>query len=73
MGLPLFPLLLLAFAVFNIVVYQFLTQDVYRVLSASLAVVCLVWGLALTHWSIMLLGLLFLLWLPRQNLDPDLL
>ncbi|MBP0018434.1 MAG: hypothetical protein J7647_12905 [Cyanobacteria bacterium SBLK] len=61
MTMQVFPLLLLIFALGNLFLYQRLSQDVYRVLTAAIAVVCLIWGFAIAHWSIHLLSLFFLL------------
>ncbi|MEM9544120.1 MAG: hypothetical protein AAGA60_32125 [Cyanobacteria bacterium P01_E01_bin.42] len=56
-----FPLLLLICALGNLFLYQRLTHDVYRVLTAAIAVVCLIWGFAIAHWSIHVLSLFLLL------------
>jgi lipopolysaccharide export LptBFGC system permease protein LptF len=60
MMFPIFPLLLLLTALFSIYLYQRSANEVYRVLGASLAVVCLVWGFAVAHWSVLLFCLLLL-------------
>ncbi|MDB9311999.1 hypothetical protein PN462_02715 [Spirulina sp. CS-785/01] len=72
MMLPIFPLLLLVFALGNLFLYQRSSHDVYRVLTAAIAVVCLIWGFALAHWSIHLLSLVLLLKfrdLPLERLE----
>ncbi len=61
MTLPIFPLLLLIAALGNLFLYQRSTHELPRLLSAGIAVVCLVWGFAIAHWSIHLLSLLLLL------------
>lgn len=61
MMFPVFPLLLLFTALVSIYLYQRSYNEVYRVLAASLAVVCLVWGFAVAHWSVLLFCLLLLL------------
>jgi hypothetical protein len=61
MTLPLFPILLLVVAIVNIVWYQRASHELSQVLAAGGAIVCLVWGFAIAHWSILLLGLFFLL------------
>jgi len=61
MMFPVFPLLLLITALGSIYLYQRFSNEVYRVLVASLAIVCLIWGFAVAHWSIHLLCLVFLL------------
>ncbi|MGK7924331.1 MAG: hypothetical protein AB4290_03590 [Spirulina sp.] len=59
--MPVFPILLLIFALGNLFLYQRLSQDVYRVLTATTAAVCLIWGFAIAHWSVTLLSLFLLL------------
>ena len=61
MMLPLLPLSLLIVALVSIWHYQRSANDIYRVLSALMAVVCLIWGFAIAHWSIHLFSLLLLL------------
>lgn len=60
MTLPLVPLALLIIALVSIWYYQRTANDIYRVLSAMTAVICLIWGFAIAHWSIHLLSLLLL-------------
>ena len=60
MILPVLPLGLLLIALAGIWYYQRTANDIYRVLSAIIAVVCLIWGFAIAHWSIHLLSLLLL-------------
>jgi len=47
-------------ALVSIWYYQRTANDIYRVLSAMTAVICLIWGFAIAHWSIHLLSLLLL-------------
>ncbi|MDR9405521.1 MAG: hypothetical protein RI580_19040 [Halothece sp. Uz-M2-17] len=60
MTLPILPLALLIVALVSIWNYQRTANDIYRVLSAMIAVVCLIWGFAIAHWSVHLLSLLLL-------------
>jgi membrane protein YdbS with pleckstrin-like domain len=60
MILPIFPLTLLTIALVSIWYYQRTANDIYRVLSAIIAVVCLIWGFAIAHWSVHLLSLVLL-------------
>ncbi|NJK99533.1 MAG: hypothetical protein HC910_02835 [Spirulinaceae cyanobacterium SM2_1_0] len=61
MLLPVFPLLLLILALGNLYLYQRADHELSRVLTAGIAVACLVWGFVIAHWSIHLLCLLLLL------------
>jgi len=58
--LPIFPLVLLAIALLSGLWYQRARNDVYRVLAASIAAACCLWGFAIAHWSVHLLCLLLL-------------
>lgn len=60
MTIPLLPLCLLIMALISIWFYQRTANDIYRALSAITAVICLIWGFAIAHWSIHLLCLLLL-------------
>lgn len=60
MMLPITPILLILTALGSILWYQRTPHEIYRVLAAVLAVVCLIWAFAIAHWSIQLLGLLLL-------------
>ncbi len=61
MMLPIFPVLLLVTALGSILLYQRTSHDIFWVLAVGSAVVCLIWGLVIAHWSIHLLTLIFLL------------
>ncbi|MDY6782997.1 MAG: hypothetical protein SW833_10695 [Cyanobacteriota bacterium] len=65
------PLLLLIAASYSIFVYQRTSGELARVLAAGTAVVCLIWGLAIAHWSFHILGLLVLLQSGRLSLLSD--
>jgi len=69
MTLPLFPLSLLIIALVSIWYYHRTANDIYRVLSAVIAVICLIWGFAIAHWSIHLLSLLLLCRLNAVSLN----
>jgi hypothetical protein len=69
MMFPLFPLALLIIALGSIFAYQKSSNELTRMLAAGAAVVCLIWGFAIAHWSIHLLCLVLLLNLKvSQNL-----
>ncbi|MBZ8178842.1 MAG: hypothetical protein SAL07_25185 [Oscillatoria sp. PMC 1051.18] len=59
MILPMFPLLL-TIVVTSIIWYQKSSHELSRVLAAGAAIVCLIWGFAVAHWSFHLLSLVFL-------------
>ncbi|MFB6277003.1 MAG: hypothetical protein ABEI32_12770 [Halothece sp.] len=69
MTLPLVPLALLIIALVSIWYYQRTANDIYCVLSAMTAVICLIWGFAIAHWSIHLLSLLLLYRLNAVSLN----
>lgn len=56
-----FPVLLLMTAVGSLLWYQRTTNDIFYALAVSSAIIGLIWGFAIAHWSILLIGLLFLL------------
>lgn len=61
MMIPMFPVLLLITAIAAILVYQRTNQEIYLVLAVFSAIICILWGLIISHWSIHLLTLLALL------------
>jgi hypothetical protein len=61
MILPLFPLLLLFTAIWSVLWYQKTNNDIFGVLGVTSAVIGLIWGLVIAHWSINLIGLVILL------------
>ncbi|MGF1478359.1 MAG: hypothetical protein ACFB4I_02545 [Cyanophyceae cyanobacterium] len=61
MALPIFPILLFLTAAGSILLYQRTALDIFKVLAAGTAIVCLIWGLIIAHWSIHLLSLIVLL------------
>ena len=60
MILPIFPILLLLTALGSVFLYQYTDLDIFKVLAAGTAIICLVWGLVIAHWSIHLLSLIVL-------------
>ncbi len=58
---PLLPIILLSIALLNIIIYQKTNHELTRVLTATTAIVTLIWGFAIAHWSIHLLCLVLLL------------
>ena len=61
MILPIFPILLLLTALGSVFLYQCTDLDIFKVLAVGTAIICLVWGLVIAHWSIHLLSLIVLL------------
>lgn len=61
MMLSAFSFLLLSIAIGSILLYQRVSDELWRVLAAGTAMVCLIWGFAIAHWSVQLLGLVALL------------
>ncbi len=57
----LLSIILLTVALVNILIYQRTTQELTRILTVTLAMVGLIWGLAIAPWSIQLLALVLLL------------
>jgi hypothetical protein len=68
MTLPMFPFILLIIALGSILIYQKTSHEVTRVLMAGSAIVCLIWGFAIAHWSIHLLSLILLLKLKSPSM-----
>ena len=56
-----FSLCLLIIALGSILIYQRTSHELTRMLSCGCAIVFLIWGFAIAHWSIHLLCLLLLL------------
>ena len=65
----LFPLLLLVMAIASLCWYQQTGNDMFWALAASSAIIALIWGLVIVHWSIQLIGLLLLLRLRMPLLN----
>ena len=61
MMFPMLAIVLLVVALGSIVLYQRASHELTRVLTAGSAIVCLIWGFAIAHWSIHLLCLILLL------------
>ena len=53
----MFPLLLFVTALASIVIYLRTANDIFALLGAGMAVICLIWGLVIAHWSIHVLAL----------------
>jgi predicted membrane protein len=60
MMIPLFMTLLLLTTIASIFIYQRTNQEVHLVLAIFTAIIFLIWGLAIAHWSIHILALLTL-------------
>lgn len=61
MMLSVFLVLLLLTALGSTVLYLRTGHDIFQVLAAGTALVCLIWGLVIAHWTIHLLSLVVLL------------
>ncbi|MGB2924459.1 MAG: hypothetical protein WBB82_04105 [Limnothrix sp.] len=59
--------ILWAIALLSVYIYQNANHEVIKMLAAAIAVVCIIWGFAATHWG---LHLLCLLWLMRYKFSP---
>lgn len=70
MLLSMFPLLLLVMSLGSILWYQRTDNDIFGVLGVISAVIGLIWGLTIAHWSINLLGLVVLLLVRSPILNP---
>jgi hypothetical protein len=57
----IFPLLLLATSIGSMLWYKKTANDIFEVLAVGSALICLIWGLTIAHWSINLFCLLLLL------------
>lgn len=63
MMIPLFLTMLLLTTITSIFIYQRTNQEVHLVLALFTAIIFLIWGLAIAHWSIHILVLLALLYI----------
>jgi hypothetical protein len=70
MMIPLFITLLLLTTIVSVFLYQHTNQEIYLVLALFTAVIFLIWGLAIAHWSVHILALLALLCIPIPVLSP---
>lgn len=71
MILHIFPFLLFATAMLSVFLYQRTNHDIYGVLTVVSLIVCLIWGLVVSHWLIHLLALLVILRLTSNlSLKP---
>jgi uncharacterized protein HemY len=61
MMFPLFPLLLLITAIGSGLWYQRTNNDIFGVLAVLSALISLIWGLVVLHWTLNLLVLVLLL------------
>jgi len=59
--ITLFMSLLLLTTIVSALIYQRTNQEIHLVLSIFTAIVLMVWGLAVAHWSIHIIALLTLL------------
>lgn len=50
--------------------YHRTNQEVHLVLAVFSGIVCLLWGLIVAHWSILLISLLVLLSIPTPIIKP---
>lgn len=67
MILSLFPFLLLTLAVVSVLICQKTNQELIRMLTATIAGVVLIWGLAIAHWSVQLSLFILILLIFQPN------
>lgn len=70
MMIPLFMTLLLLTTIASIFIYQRTNQEIHLLLSLFTAIIFLIWGLAIAHWSIHILALLTLLCIRIPVFSP---
>ncbi|WP_066346272.1 hypothetical protein [Geminocystis sp. NIES-3708] len=70
MMIPLFLTMLLLTTITSIFIYQRTNQEVHLVLALFTAIIFLIWGLAIAHWSIHILALLALLCIRIPLFSP---
>ncbi|BAQ61676.1 hypothetical protein GM3708_2082 [Geminocystis sp. NIES-3708] len=68
--IPLFLTMLLLTTITSIFIYQRTNQEVHLVLALFTAIIFLIWGLAIAHWSIHILALLALLCIRIPLFSP---
>jgi uncharacterized membrane protein len=51
----------------SVIWYLRTNNDIFAVLAVGMALVCLVWGLVVSHWALHLLALLVVLFLPTSS------
>ena len=61
MLVSLFMILLLVTTIVSAFIYQRTRQDIHLILSICTAIIFVIWGLAIAHWSIHIFALLALL------------
>ncbi|MGI0482129.1 hypothetical protein ACN4EE_15255 [Geminocystis sp. CENA526] len=59
--ITLFMILLLLMSIISVIIYKRTNQEIHLVLTIFTAVILVIWGFAVAHWSIHLLALLTLL------------
>jgi multisubunit Na+/H+ antiporter MnhG subunit len=61
----MFLFLLLVTALTSIVIYLRTNNDIFGLLGIFISLICLIWGLAIAHWSVHVLALFALLFLSK--------
>lgn len=61
----MFLFLLLVTALTSIVIYLRTNNDIFGLLGIFMSLICLIWGLAIAHWSVHVLALFALLFLSK--------
>jgi hypothetical protein len=69
MILPIFPILWLLAAISSILWYQRTANDIFYALGIASAIIALIWGLIIAHWSFLLLALIFLLKMRSPSIN----
>jgi hypothetical protein len=61
----MFLFLLLVTALTSIVIYLRTNNDIFGLLGIFMSLICLIWGLAIAHWSVQVLALSALLFFSK--------
>jgi hypothetical protein len=67
MMLPILFLLFLVTALGSVILYLRTAHDIFGILAVGNGLVCLIWGLVISHWSVHLLALIALLSLGSSS------
>lgn len=69
MMLPILAILFLVTSLGSVLLYQRTDNEIYKILAIATAIVCIVWGLVVAHWSIHIFALLALLLIKKPSLN----
>ena len=65
----LFLILLLFTIISSALIYKRTRQDIHLILSIAMAIIFLIWSLAIAHWSVHIFALIALLCLPKASVQ----